>query len=97
MSGTYNLPTIAHTTPTASHSNTGTSNPNPSTDAGNDPSVHTDAPYARTGANASGPTTNATVTVGPDYNEGTKESQVDTTKDPLAADAAVIQEQLHQK
>lgn len=92
MSGTYNLPTVNQTTPTASHSSVGTSNPNPSTDIGNDPSAHTDAPYARSGVHASGPTTNAAT--GPTFNEGTKESQVDAAKDPLAADAKTIEEQM---
>ena len=96
MSGTYNLPTVNQTTPTASHSSLGTSNPNPSTDIGNDPSAHTNAPYARDGVNASGPTTNAAA-VGPSYNEGSEESKVDGLKDPLAADAQMIAEQTQQK
>ena len=91
MSGTYSMPSTNQTTPTTSHSSLGTSNPNPSTDIGNDPSAHTDAPYARSGVNASGPTTNAAT--GPTFNEGIKESRVDAAKDPLAADAASIEEQ----
>lgn len=92
MSGTYNLPTVNHTTPTASHSSLGTSNPNPSTDIGNDPSVPTNAPYVRDGAHASESTNNAAAAVGPTYNAGSKESQVDAAKDPLAADAKDVEE-----